>query len=100
MSNDGNFVLVFRHYACKHVHVYQKFVVIFFFLGWLVVFVNLSSLPVAHLSDAPQKTVSCYVGIVQGYSTKLLRAQLGSLTCSMYSTVTRDIGLKSHPKDN
>ena len=39
-------------------------------------------------------------GIVQGYRTKLLRAPPGSLTCSVYSTVTRDLGLKSHPKDN
>ena len=48
----------------------------------------------------PQKTVSCYGGIVQGYSTKLLRIPPGSLTCSAYSTVTRDLGLTSHPKDN
>ena len=37
-------------------------------------------------------------GIVQGYRTKLLRAPPGSLTCSAYSTVTRDFGLTSHPK--
>ena len=29
-----------------------------------------------------------------------LRALPGSLTCSVYSTVTRDLGSKSHPKDN
>ena len=39
-------------------------------------------------------------GIVQGYRTKLLRIPPGSLTCSVYSTVTRDLGLPSHPKDN
>ena len=59
---------------------------------WLVISVYLSSLPVAHLSDAP--------GIVHGYSSKLLRAPPGFLTYSVYSTVTRDLGLKSHPKDN
>ena len=45
-----------------------------------------------------QNTVSCYGGIVQRYRTKLLRAPPGSLlTCSVYSTVTRDLGLKSYP---
>ena len=50
----------------------------------------------------PQKTVrpSCYGGIVQVYRTKLLRTPPGSLTCSVYSTVTRILGLKSHPRDN
>ena len=38
-------------------------------------------------------------GIVQGYRTKLLRNPPGSLTCSAYSTVTRDLGSTSHPKD-
>ena len=40
------------------------------------------------------------LGIVQGYWTKLLRIPPGSLTCLAYSTVTRDLGLTSHPKDN
>ena len=52
----------------------------------------------------PQKTAGRYGGslrgIVQGYRTKLLRAPPGSFTCSVYRTVTRDLGLKSHPKDN
>ena len=26
--------------------------------------------------------------------------EIGSLTCSVYRTVTRDLGLTSHPKDN
>ena len=47
----------------------------------------------------PQKTVSCYGG-VQGYRTKLLRIPPGTLTCSMYSTITWDLGLTSHLKDS
>ena len=39
-------------------------------------------------------------GTVLGYRKKLLRASPGSLTYALYSTVTRDLGLKSHPKDN
>ena len=62
----------------------------------LFISVYLSSLPVAHLSDAPQKTVSCYR---QGYRTKLLRILPGSLKHSAYSTVTWDLGLTSHAKD-
>ena len=53
--------------------------------SWLLISVYLSSLPVAHLSDAPRRR------LVQGYRTKLLRAPPGSLTCSMYSNVTRDL---------
>ena len=53
--------------------------------------------PVAHLSDTPRKWL--LRGIVQGYRTKLLRALPGCLTCLAYSTVTRDLGLTSHPKD-
>ena len=34
------------------------------------------------------------------YRTKLLRILPGSLTCLAYSTVTWDLGLTSHPKDN
>ena len=45
----------------------------------------------------PQKIV--VTGDVQDYRTKPLRAPPGSLTCSVYSTVTRDLGLKSHLKD-
>ena len=60
----------------------------------LIIFVYLSSLPVDHLSDAPRRRL-VVTGIVQGY-----RAPPGSLTCSVYSTVTRYLGLKSHPKDN
>ena len=48
----------------------------------------------------PPKAVSFYVVQAQGYRTKLLRAPPGSLTCSVYSTVTRDLGLTSHPKDS
>ena len=59
-------------------------------LGWLVIFVCLSSLPVAHLSDALRRRLVVR-GIVQGYRTKLLRIPPGSLTCSVYDTVTRDL---------
>ena len=39
--------------------------------------------------------------VVRGDSArKLLTAPSGSLTCSVYSTITREHGLKSHPKDN
>ena len=58
----------------------------------LVISVYLSSLQVAHLSDAPRRRL-VVTGIVQGYRTKLLRALSGSLTCSLYSTVTWDLGL-------
>ena len=34
------------------------------------------------------------------FRTKLLRDPSGSLTCSVYRTVTRDLGVKSHPKDS
>ena len=57
----------------------------------LVIFVYLPSLPVAHLSEAPEDG-QLLRGIVQGYSTKLTRILPSSLTCSAYSTVTRDIG--------
>ena len=66
--------------------------------SWLVISVYLSSQPVAHLSDAPRRRL-VVTGIVQGYRTKLLRVPPGSLTCSTYSTVTRDLGLTSHPTD-
>ena len=46
-----------------------------------------------------QKTVSCYGGMVQGYRTKLLMVPPGYLTCSSNSTVTRNLSIKSHPKD-
>ena len=64
-------------------------------LNELVTSVYLSSLP-----DAPTpKDGYLLRGIVQGYRTKLLRAPPGSLTCPAYSTVKRDLGLMSHPKD-
>ena len=56
----------------------------------IVIFVYLSTLP---------EDGYLLRGIVQGYRTKLLRIPPGSLTCSAYSTVTRDLGLTSHPKD-
>ena len=64
---------------------------IFFNRQIVFFFVCLSSLPVAHLSDAPRRRVVV---------TKLLRAPPGSLTCSVYSTVTRDLGLTSDSRDN
>ena len=67
--------------------------------GWLVISVYLSSLPVARMSDVIRRRL-VITGEVQGYRTELLRAPSGSLTYSACSTVTRDLGLKSHPKDN
>ena len=65
----------------------------------MVIFVYLSSLPVAHLSDA---LGICLVvtGIVHGYRTKLLKIPPGSLMRSAYSTFTRDLSLMPHPKDH
>ena len=51
----------------------------------LFISVYLSSLPVAHLSDAAED-VKLSRGIVQEYRTKLLRAPPSSLTSSVYST--------------
>ena len=39
-------------------------------------------------------------GVVLGYRTKLLRIPPGSFTCFAYNTVTWDLRLASHPKDN
>ena len=50
------------------------------------------------MSDAPRKRLVLW-WIVQGYRTKLLRATPGSLVCSVYSIVTWDLCLKSHPKE-
>ena len=57
----------------------------------LVISVYLSSLPAAHLSDAPRRRL-----VVTGDSARI---PPGSLTYSAYSTVTRDLGITSHPKD-
>ena len=65
---------------------------------WLVIFVYLLSLPVAHLRDAPRRQL-VVTGIVQGYIKKLLRAPPGSFTYSAYSTITLDLGLTSYRKD-
>ena len=55
----------------------------------------------AHLSDAPPPEDGYLLrGIVQGSRMKLPRALPSSLTWSVYNAVTRDLGLKSHPKDN
>ena len=69
------------------------------FGDWLVISGYLSSLPVAHLSDDPRRRL-VNTGDSTRIQDKLLRIPPGSLTCSVYSTVTRDLGLKSHPKDN
>ena len=67
--------------------------------GWLVICVYSWSLPVAHLSDAPGRWL-VVTGDSARYRKKLLRIRPGSFTCSAYSTVTRDLSLTSHPKDN
>ena len=63
----------------------------------LFVSVYLLSLPFAHLSDAPRRRL-----VITRDSARIQDAttQPGSLTCSVYSTVTRYFGFKSHPKDN
>ena len=67
----------------------------------LVISVYLSSLPVAHLSDAPGRRLVLGEGlIVQGYRTRLLSVPHGSVTYSAYSTVTQDLVLTSHLKEN
>ena len=71
-------------------------ILLFFFFFLSIIFVYLSLLPVAQLSDAPRRRL-VVTGIVQGYKTKLLRAPHGSFTCLAYSSVTRDLGLRSHP---
>ena len=52
------------------------------------------------MNNAPPEDGLLLQGIVQGYRMKLLKALSGSLTCSVYNTVTPDLSLKSHPKDN
>ena len=66
--------------------------------GW-VISIYLSSLPVAHMNDAPRRRL-VVTGDSAGYRTKLLRIPPGSFTRLVYSTVTQDLGLTSHPKDN
>ena len=64
-------------------------------VGELVIFVYLSSLPVAHLSDAPRRRL-----VVTGDSARVQDETVENFfTRSVYSTVTRDLGLTSHPKD-
>ena len=55
-------------------------------ITWLVISFYLSSLLVAPRTQLLR-------AIVQGYRTKLLRPPPCSLTCSLYSIVTRDLGL-------
>ena len=69
-------------------------------LRLFIVFIVPTGCPSERRPPPARKTASCYGGIVQGYRTKLLRASPGPLTCSVCSTVTRDLGFKSHPKDN
>ena len=56
----------------------------------LIIFVYLSSLPVAHLSDAPPPPRKRLVVTGDSGRTKLLRIPPGSLTCSVYSTVSSE----------
>ena len=64
-----------------------------------LVSVYLSSLPVAHLSDAPitKLVVTVNNARIQDGTTE---SSTWSLMCSVYSTVTGDHGLKPHPKEN
>ena len=65
-------------------------------VGYFCLFIIATGCP---SEQCPQKTVSFYGEIVQGYRTKLLRAPPSSLMCLAYSTVTRDLGLTAHLKD-
>ena len=58
----------------------------------------LSSLPVAHLCNVPRRRLVMTVDSarIQDETTE----SSGSLTCSLCSTVTRDLGLKTQPKKN
>ena len=70
---------------------------------YIVISVYLSSLPVAHLSNAPPPPRRLVVtgdgAKIQEETTESSAWPPGSLTCSEYITVTRDLGLTSHPKD-
>ena len=46
----------------------------------------------------PQKMVSCYGGYCK-HTGQTNESPPGSLTCSVYSTITKDLGLTSHLKD-
>ena len=67
-------------------------------ISLLVIFVYLLSLPVAHQSDAPGRRL-----IVTGDSARIqdktTRIPPGSLTCSAYSAIIWDTGVKPRPKD-
>ena len=63
---------------------------------WLVIFVYSSSLPVAHLSDAHLRRRL----VVTGESARIHdESTENSAWFSVYSTVTGDLSLTSHPKD-
>ena len=65
---------------------------------WFGYFVYSSSLPVAHLSDAPGRRL-----VVMGDSARIQDETTENsawfFNVPVYSTVTRDLGLTSHPKD-
>ena len=64
------------------------------FVGWLVISLYLSSLPIAYLSDAPRRrlVVTRDSARIQNETTE---SSACSLACSLYSTVTREFGLKT-----
>ena len=61
--------------------------------SWLVISIYLSSTLVAHLNDAPQKTV------VTGDSARIQDETAENSAWSVYSMITLDLGLTSDPKD-
>ena len=62
---------------------------------WLLIYVCLLSLPVARLSDASRRRL-----VVTGDSARIQHETTRALPGSLMCLVTRDLGLKSHPKDN
>ena len=66
-------------------------------VDWLIISVYLSSLPVAHLGDAPRRLF-----VVTGDSARIQdeTTENSALFFYVFSTVTRNVGLTSHPKDS
>ena len=61
----------------------------------LIIFVYLSSLPVARLSDTSRRQL-----VVKGDSARIQDETTENCPGSLMCTVTLDLGLTSHPKDH
>ena len=62
---------------------------------YCIIFIYLSFLPVAHLSDIPRRPL-----VVTGDSARVLDKASESSARFFNMLVTWDLGLLSHPKDN